>query len=361
MSDALNNRVSQSASPEFREHSFVFSGGTFTYFKIWIINVLLSIITIGIYSAWAKVRRLRYFYQNTTLDGYHFDYHAEPVKILIGRLIVVGALILYNILVAISPFFTILLIGYIFLLPVIINSSLSFSLRMTSFRDIRFGFRGDYWPAFGIYVLLPIAVLLTGGLALPFFTKASWRYIGSRVRYGAIRAEIAPPLGAITAQFGLSILVLIIAMIPFTALPLWFHHLMAEEMVDDMSGGISSFSAWHWLFVSLYFGLIIASIFYRTGTRNVALSTLVFDRRHRVRAFIGRGAMIWITLSNLVAILLTFGLAWPWAEVRRWRYQAAHLTLLSQGPLDNISGISGAAGDVTAAEFADIEGFDFGL
>ncbi|MBM3635844.1 MAG: DUF898 domain-containing protein [Alphaproteobacteria bacterium] len=149
MSDALNNRVSQSASPEFREHSFVFSGGTFTYFKIWIINVLLSIITIRIYSAWAKVRRLRYFYQNITLDGYHFDYHAELVKILIGRFIVVGTLILYNILVAISPFFTILLIGYIFLLPVIINSSLSFSLRMTSFRDIRFGFRGDYWPALG--------------------------------------------------------------------------------------------------------------------------------------------------------------------------------------------------------------------
>lgn len=361
MSDALNSRISQSASPELREHPFIFNGRTSTYFGIWIVNVLLSIITIGIYSAWAKVRRLRYFYQNTTLDGYHFDYHAEPFKILIGRLIVVGALILYNILVAISPFFSILLIGYIFLLPVIINASLSFSLRMTSFRDIRFGFRGDYWPAFAIYILLPVAVLLTGGLALPFFTKASWRYIGSRVRYGAIRAEIAPPLGAITAQFGLSILVLILAMIPLTALPMWFHHSMADEMMDEMSDGMSSFSAWHWLFVSFYFGLIIASIFYRAGTRNVALSTLVFDRRHRVRSFLGRGAMIWITLSNFVAILLTFGLAWPWAEVRRWRYQSAHLALLSQGPLDNISGMSGAAGDVTAAEFVDIEGFDFGL
>lgn len=361
MSDALNSRVSQSASPEFREHSFVFSGGTFAYFKIWIVNILLSIITIGIYSAWAKVRRLRYFYQNTSLDGYHFNYHAEPFKILIGRLIVVGALILYNILVAISPFFTILLIGYIFLLPVIINASFSFSFRMTSFRDIRFGFKGDYWPAFGIYVLLPLAVLLTGGLALPFFTKASWRYIGSRVRYGAIRAEIAPPLGAISTQFGLSILVLIITMIPLTALPMWVHHIMADEILDEMSDGMSSLSVWHWLFVSFYFGLIIASIFYRTGTRNVALSTLVFNRRHRVRSFVGRGAMIWITLSNFVVILLTLGLAWPWAEVRRWRYQAAHFALLSQGPLDNISGMSGTAGEVTAAEFTDIEGFDFGL
>ena len=35
------------------------------YFRIWIVNLLLTIITLGIYSAWAKVRRLRYFYGST--------------------------------------------------------------------------------------------------------------------------------------------------------------------------------------------------------------------------------------------------------------------------------------------------------
>ena len=357
MSDALNSWLAQNSSTDVREHSFSFHGRSSTYFKIWIVNILLSIFTIGIYSAWAKVRRLRYFYENTTLDGHQFGYHAQPVKILIGRLIVVGALILYNILVAISPFFTILLIAYIFLLPVIINASLSFSLRMTSFRGIRFGFRGEYWPAFGIYILLPLAILLTGGLALPVFTKASWRYIGSHMRYGAVRADITPPLSAITVQFGFSILILLVAMVTFTALPMWFDHMILSEIEN----GMSSFSIWHWLVVSIYFGLIIASIFYRAGTRNVALSTLVFDRRHRVRSFLGRGAMIWITLSNFMIILLTFGLAWPWADVRRWRYLVSHITVLSQGPLDNMSGSSGADGDVAAAEFIDIEGFDFGL
>jgi uncharacterized membrane protein YjgN (DUF898 family) len=42
--------------------------------------VLLTIVTIGIYSAWAKVRRLRYFYGNTFLAGSSFDYHAKPVR-----------------------------------------------------------------------------------------------------------------------------------------------------------------------------------------------------------------------------------------------------------------------------------------
>ena len=91
MSDALNSWLAQNSSTDVREHSFSFHGRSSTYFKIWIVNILLSIFTIGIYSAWAKVRRLRYFYENTTLDGHQFGYHAQPVKILIGRLIVVGA------------------------------------------------------------------------------------------------------------------------------------------------------------------------------------------------------------------------------------------------------------------------------
>ncbi|MBW1865812.1 MAG: DUF898 family protein [Deltaproteobacteria bacterium] len=35
---------------------FEFSGSGSEYFKIWLVNIILSVITIGIYSAWAKVR-----------------------------------------------------------------------------------------------------------------------------------------------------------------------------------------------------------------------------------------------------------------------------------------------------------------
>ena len=48
---------------------FEFTGSGSEYFKIWIVNVLLTIVTLGIYSAWAKVRRLRYFYNNTRFAG----------------------------------------------------------------------------------------------------------------------------------------------------------------------------------------------------------------------------------------------------------------------------------------------------
>jgi uncharacterized membrane protein YjgN (DUF898 family) len=39
---------------------FEFRGTGGEYFRIWIVNLLLTILTLGIYSAWAKVRQLRY-------------------------------------------------------------------------------------------------------------------------------------------------------------------------------------------------------------------------------------------------------------------------------------------------------------
>ena len=73
-----------------------FSGSGAEYFGIWIVNLLLTIVTLGIYSAWAKVRRLQYFCRHTELAGSSFDFHGNPIKILIGRAIALVILVAYN-------------------------------------------------------------------------------------------------------------------------------------------------------------------------------------------------------------------------------------------------------------------------
>ena len=67
-----------------------FNGTAKEFFGIWIVNILRSIMTIGIYSAWAKVRTKKYFYQNTYIADRNFNYHATGGQILKGRLIVIG-------------------------------------------------------------------------------------------------------------------------------------------------------------------------------------------------------------------------------------------------------------------------------
>ena len=73
-----------------------FEGKASEFFNIWIVNVLLTIVTLGIYSAWAKVRTNQYFYGSTYLDGSSFQYTADPIKILKGRLLVVFFILAYQ-------------------------------------------------------------------------------------------------------------------------------------------------------------------------------------------------------------------------------------------------------------------------
>src|ERR1700759_3419915 len=80
-----------------------FEGSAGEYFKIWIVNLVLTIITLGIFSAWAKVRSKRYFLGNTYLGEHSFDYHGSPKRILLGRLIALALLFGYSLTASIAP------------------------------------------------------------------------------------------------------------------------------------------------------------------------------------------------------------------------------------------------------------------
>ena len=122
---------------------FMFHGTAKEYFGIWIVNVLLTIITLGIYSAWAKVRRQRYFYGNAELDGHGFEYLATPKQILIGRIIVFAILIGYNLVANFFPIASLFLfVLFLIALPELFRRGMRFNARVTSYRNVRFDFEG---------------------------------------------------------------------------------------------------------------------------------------------------------------------------------------------------------------------------
>ncbi len=138
-----------------------FDGKSFEYFRIWIVNVLLTIVTFGLYFPWAKVRTNRYFYANAKLDGRNFEYHATGKQLFIGYLIAMGLFILYTILQQVSPILgLVLFVAFLLALPWIVWRSMIFGLRMTSFSNVRFGFVGKIGPAYLNYLVLPVGLYL---------------------------------------------------------------------------------------------------------------------------------------------------------------------------------------------------------
>jgi uncharacterized membrane protein YjgN (DUF898 family) len=200
---------------------FEFTGSGREYFGIWIVNILLTILTLGIYSAWAKVRRNRYFYGNTRLLGSGFDYHAKPMQILIGRIIAFVVLVAFNIVSQLMPMIGLMLaLLLLVVLPALVVRGLRFNARMSSYRNVRFGFDGTYWGAVKAFIAGPLLATFSLGLLTPLASKWSTKYFLNNLRYGNKPFQSSPSLGAIylvwlipagITVIGLAILALIAA------------------------------------------------------------------------------------------------------------------------------------------------------
>lgn len=170
---------------ETQETSFTFSGTGSEYFRIWIVNLLLSIITLGIYSAWAKVRRTTYFYNSTSVAGGSFDYHGNPVAILKGRFVALMLILLYQFAhrssgIASLPILIVVGLG----MPWLVWKSLQFKLYNSSYRGIRFGFRGSLKQTYMVYLLWPVVSVLTFFLAAPFMHQRLKKFQHEESRFG---------------------------------------------------------------------------------------------------------------------------------------------------------------------------------
>ncbi|WP_174869160.1 YjgN family protein [Pectobacterium polaris] len=143
------------------QHRVQFHGKAGEYFAIWLVNALLTIVTLGIYSAWATVRRRRYFYGNTEINGDRFDYHADPIQILKGRLLVIAGLILFYVVLAMSPALgTILALAFAALIPIIVIRNWRYDAIMSSYRGIRFNYHCQTGRAYWVLLFCPILLLL---------------------------------------------------------------------------------------------------------------------------------------------------------------------------------------------------------
>jgi uncharacterized membrane protein YjgN (DUF898 family) len=170
-------------SVEKRHYPLTFTGNGSEYAKIFFVNIALTIVTLGIYSAWAKVRNKRYFYGNTQLNDHTFDYHAQPLQILKGRLLVIGLFVLYQVAVSMQPLLAIP-IGIIFLLliPVIIINALKFSMHNTSYQQIRFNYQSHYGETFFNFIVLPFIGMITAGLAYPYAYFKQRQFLAKKSR-----------------------------------------------------------------------------------------------------------------------------------------------------------------------------------
>ena len=340
--------------------TFEFTGKAREFFGIWLLNLLLSILTIGIYSAWAKVRRRRFFLGHTLIGGHRFDYHADPKVILKGRAVVLSVLVVMSLVSELSPVLSgTSLVLLMLALPWLANRSLRFNARMTSFRNVRFDFSGTYGKSLLAFVLFPLLGLLSLGFLQPFATRYSGRYLATNYSYGEAKLESDPQLKRLyKALFQAFCIVLlpVFVLLGIMAQHDWDLESLILVPVDGAAGWFIDLSPF-----ALIIALYLAFFHYRAVARNSILGSLSISGVHELKSEISGFRLAWIVLSNSFLTLSSFGLLQPWGAVRRWRYETESLKLILGGSLDEFIGKIQPAEGVIGSEYTDLQDIDVGI
>ena len=366
-----------------------FVGSGSEYFRIWVVNLLLTLVTLGIYYPYAKVRRLRYFHGATEVGGHPLSFHANPHKMLRGYLLVAVMMGGYVLASRASP--TAGLVAFVIvalLWPALWHSSLQFRLANTGWRGLRFRFTGSrggaysalapgfifagvmvglraslgegdngragFTPALVAVMLTPLAMML----ALPWLLCRLRRYQHAHYALAGEQAAFTATAGDFY-MLGLRLVGLGLAA---TVVAVLVSMLTLGAVAVLGGGGTNRFVATALAFLAVMAAFQLVMRPYATSR----LQNLVWNGTRSVHFSFESQLKAWpllkLTAKNWALMLVTLGLYFPFATVAmaRLRLQAVQVrastdpdALLSDGRLQDQSAAGDAAGDML--------GFDLGL
>jgi len=370
MTDQVSSADSVATPSIFR---LKFHGTGREYFGIWIVNLLLTIVTVGIYSAWATVRTNRYFCGATELDGSRFGYHAQPKAILIGRLIGAAFFIPYAILQHVSPTASLLLllIG-LTILPWLIVRAMRFRMRVLSYRNIRFGF-DDTPPAvkmaYRYYLWMPLLLIPTAGLIWPYIQHQHSKYLATRIRYGNTAMGFRSDVGAfyiaylqlILVEMSMFLAIGVIA-IPIVILGVvlshqpGFRHLMHSDLFRNGAPFLAGIA----IALLIYPSFIALVLAFRNWLQRVTYNRITLGDMS-VRADYRPWRLFTLYLGNIVMLLFTLGFAYPWVKCRTVRYLIDHIELTTRTGLHQFQAGAPDDSNAVADQVASIFDVDIGI
>jgi len=285
-------------------HSLAFRGRGGTLFGIQIVNMLRALLTLGAYYFWGKVRVRRYVFGQTELGGDRFAYHGTGGELARGF---VTAMVLFILPVVALNLLPRLLeagpaaeavaqfLGYVVVsvfVPVAMVGAHRYRLSRTSWRGIRFAFRGRTWDFVKLFLAGSLLTTLTLGLYYPVFDTRRRAFMVSHAQFGNRRFGFDGRGGQLMRPFLLALLLTL----PTLGL------------------------CWFW---------------YAARKRRYFWTHTTFGRA-RFRSTVTGRLLLSLTLGNVLLLAVTLGLGWPWVLVRNGRFACDTVKL--DGALD-LSGI----------------------
>lgn len=295
-------RPARVGADDWNTRRLTFHGTGGSLFGILIVNLFLTLITLGVYSFWGRVRVRQYLLGQTQFEGDRLAYHGTGMELFLGFL---KALPIFVALILLQFLPNLLRLGettalgikaltvilFFLLIPFIIVAAFRYRLSRTSWRGIRFSFRGQVLDFTKLFVSGSLLSLITLGIYYPIFATKQYGFLLSHAYLGNQKFAFDGRGRDLIRGYLLGLLLTL----PTLGLYwLWF------------SANMMRYLASHTTFATTRFQSTM------TGGR-----LLVFYA------------------TNMLLLLVTLGLAFPWITVRAMRFFFDHLTI--EGPLDLVA------------------------
>ncbi|MBC7701825.1 DUF898 family protein [Aquabacterium sp.] len=317
------------------------------YARIWIVNLLLTVLTLGLYLPWARVKSQRYFLRRTLVAGHVLDYHAPPASHL-PRYGLVCALVLGVVGACLgSPLAGLLAFSMaLAVTPLAVHTSLTHRMAHTSWAGRRLSFRGQFAAVYGALLVPLMGVLAAAWLTLagatfhhplwwvalgfvialwllgvPLFLWAYFHFRQGRLELGPLRLLWQASLVAMvmlwarTAAWSVLVcgLVMGLGAVCLGAL-LWWRG--------------PTHGAWLLGMLALVSAAVLAAVVPYLQAR---LQNLVWNntgnRALRFRSHLSVHGYVLLQVRHALLLVLTLGFYWPWAVVASRRMRTEALTV----------------------------------
>jgi uncharacterized membrane protein YjgN (DUF898 family) len=354
-----------------------FTGSGGEYFRVWLVNLLLTIVTVGLYTPLARRRTAQYFYGHTLVAGSPLEFTAQTRRMLVGFILFVALYAAMKIAAQTGQnnVVAVLTFGSAVLAPYFWGSAMRFRFNATRWRGVRLQFTATWGevyraslPAFLLaLVWLGAAVQIgthvdkknpgaTAGMVLGIFggvlvvallcvIRLEYNYKSLMVARGRIGGQAGrwkPQFGdfvriwlATVAVFLGAVLVAGVAL----AVTLGSSFAVLQGMKD---GGLMKLVMMIVLgFAVLFLGFLISSParayrearMFQLVWSNIGVSHVArFKCRLRPWRFVG------LRLRNVFLSLVTLGFYRPFARVSEYRMKSQSVTLYVKGGLDQLAG-----------------------
>jgi uncharacterized membrane protein YjgN (DUF898 family) len=372
------------ARPEPLTLKIQFTGSGSEYFRIWIVNLLLTLLTLGLYLPFAKVRRLRYFYANTRVGGQALSFHGRPWPMFRGfvlLLLLAGAYGLAGHFSPLAGFLAYLLLCALW--PALWRAGLQFRLGNTRWRGLRLSFQGDLAGAYKAVapLYIPAMMLMAGtawqawkdpmdrmgpgaivgmvglvGMVLlsPYFLARIKRYQHEGYGYADQRGQFMVGTGRF---YALVFKGLLVSLLP---LALAIGIAMGLVLLLKPSGAMSPAIGVGIVILGYLLYFMMIGPYFTARTQNLVWSGTRSERLE-FHSSLGFRRLLWLTLINWLLTALTLSLYRPFAAIKTARLRLESVSLQVHGDVEAWRAqAQGATNDASGEAAGDFFGFDMG-